>query len=80
MKPDSNAEQSLGVEQAIHGATWGRMHGGYFSDPQVARPLVEAVQSVAEKTIPPPSWISVAEPDSFSPKCGRRAWRRISRW
>ena len=52
MKQDSNAAQSLGVEQAIHGAAWGRMHGGYFSDAQVARPLVEAVRSVAEKSHP----------------------------
>ena len=33
-----------GPEQAVHGATWGRMHGGYFSDPEVARPLVAAVR------------------------------------
>lgn len=52
MKPDLNAAQPLGVEQAIHGATWGRMHGGYFSDPQMARPLVEAVRSLAEKCRP----------------------------
>ena len=39
MKQDSNAAQSLGVEQAIHGAAWGRMHGGYFSDAQVEHRL-----------------------------------------
>lgn len=36
----------LGPEQAVHGASWARMHGGYFSDPEVARPLVEAVRGV----------------------------------
>ena len=36
----------LGPEQSIHGSAWGRMHGGYFSDPDVARPLVEAVRGV----------------------------------
>ena len=42
----------LGVEKTIHGQPWGQMHGGYFSDPQVARPLVEAVRCVAEKKCP----------------------------
>lgn len=42
----------LGPEQAIHGATWGRMHGGYFSDPEVARPLVAAVRGVWEEARP----------------------------
>ena len=38
--------ESFGPEQAVHGSTWGRMHGGYFSDPEVARPLVEAVREI----------------------------------
>lgn len=42
----------LGPEQAVHGATWGRMHGGYFSDPEVARPLVEAVRGIWEEARP----------------------------
>ena len=36
----------LGAEQVVHGASWGRVHGGYFSDPAVARPLVEALGRV----------------------------------
>ena len=38
--------ESFGPEQAVHGSSWGRMHGGYFSDPEVARPLVAAVRDV----------------------------------
>lgn len=37
---------SLGREQIVHGASWAQVHGGYFSDPEVARPLVEAVGQV----------------------------------
>lgn len=33
----------FGSEQALHGAAWARVHGGYFADPEVARPLVEAI-------------------------------------
>ena len=36
----------LGAEQVVHGASWGRVHGGYFSDPAVARPLVAAAREV----------------------------------
>lgn len=39
----------LGPEGAVHGQLWGRMHGGYFSDPAVAQPLVEAVRRVWAK-------------------------------
>ncbi|MGD9612635.1 MAG: hypothetical protein AB7V22_06995 [Kiritimatiellia bacterium] len=45
-------KDNFGPEQAVHGSSWGRMHGGYFSDPEVARPLVEAVRGVWEKTHP----------------------------
>ena len=38
--------ENLGPEQAVHGSSWGRVHGGYFSDPEVARPLVAAVRAV----------------------------------
>ena len=37
---------AFGPEQAVHGPSWGRMHGGYFSDPEVARPLVAAVRGI----------------------------------
>ncbi len=39
-------ENRVDPEQTVHGASWGRMHGGYFSDPEVARPLVAAVRAV----------------------------------
>ena len=44
--------QHLGFEEAIHGQPWGQMHGGYFSSPEVVRPLVEAVRHVAEEQRP----------------------------
>lgn len=36
--------EPLGPEQALHGSSWGRLHGGYFSNLDVARPLVNAVR------------------------------------
>ena len=44
--------ENLGPEQAVHGASWGRQHGGYFSDPEVARPLVAAVRDVEDAARP----------------------------
>ena len=38
--------ENLGAEKAVHGRPWNHVHGGYFSDPAVARPLVEAVREV----------------------------------
>lgn len=37
---------NLGPEQKVHGSSWGHVHGGYFADPEVARPLVEAVREI----------------------------------
>ena len=45
-------KDNFGPEQAVHGAPWGQLHGGYFSDPEVARPLVAAVRDVARETGP----------------------------
>ena len=42
----------LGAEKSVHGASWGRMHGGYFSDPAVARPLLDAVRAAWNATHP----------------------------
>jgi hypothetical protein len=42
----------LGAEQAVHGPFWARMHGGYFSDPETARPLVEAVRQIHAESRP----------------------------
>jgi len=38
--------ENFGPEQAVHGSSWGRLHGGYFSDPEVARPLGAAVREI----------------------------------
>lgn len=45
-------KDNFGPEQAVHGSSWGRLHGGYFGDPEVARPLVAAVRDVARETRP----------------------------
>lgn len=42
----------FGPERAVHGSPWGRMHGGYFSDPEVARPLVEVVRGAWAESRP----------------------------
>ncbi|MGD9780949.1 MAG: methyltransferase domain-containing protein [Kiritimatiellia bacterium] len=44
--------EDLGPEQAVHGSPWGQMHGGYFSDPAVAQPLVDAVRDVWRRMRP----------------------------
>ena len=33
-------------EKRVHGIPWSRLHGGYFSDPDVAAPLVRAIRRV----------------------------------
>ena len=38
--------KDFGPEQAVHGKFWEHLHGGYFSDPAVARPLVAAVRGI----------------------------------
>lgn len=42
----------LGPERGVHGRTWGRIHGGYFSDPDIAKPLIEAIRSAWGKARP----------------------------
>jgi cyclopropane fatty-acyl-phospholipid synthase-like methyltransferase len=37
-------------ESAVHGEEWSNVHGGYFGDPEVARPLVDAVAAVLAET------------------------------
>jgi hypothetical protein len=32
----------LGTEQVVHGARWHSLHNGYFSNPEIAQPLVAA--------------------------------------
>jgi len=35
--------QEIKREQAVHGKQWGTLHGGYFSDAEIAQPLLDAV-------------------------------------
>lgn len=39
-------EDYLGKEKVVHGQRWGAFHGGYFSDPAIARPLVETARAL----------------------------------
>jgi SAM-dependent methyltransferase len=39
-------EDYLGTEQVVHGQRWGAFHGGYFSDPAIARPLIETARDI----------------------------------
>jgi hypothetical protein len=34
--------KNIGKERAVHGRRWHTLHGGYFSDPMIARPLIQA--------------------------------------
>lgn len=39
-------------EQKLYGETWNNVHGGYFADPAIASPLVEAVLDAASAVRP----------------------------
>lgn len=43
-------EDYIGAEKIVHGQQWGALHGGYFSDPLIAQPLVETARGVLEKS------------------------------
>lgn len=45
-------EQEVRKEVAIHGAEWSSLHGGYFSDPASAAPLLEEVLRAIEVSCP----------------------------
>jgi hypothetical protein len=36
----------LGTEQVVHGTRWHTLHNGYFANPEIAHPLVQAACSV----------------------------------
>lgn len=40
----------IGTEKNIHGQNWGKLHGGYFSDPTIARPLIETAKRILAKS------------------------------
>ena len=37
-------------EESVHGKHWSKLHGGYFSEPMVAYPLIQKVQMIADKS------------------------------
>ncbi len=36
-------DKQIGVELGVHGKAWNSLHDGYFSDPSVASPLLDAI-------------------------------------
>ncbi len=40
----------IGIEKTVHGRLWNAVHGGYFSDPAIARPLVETAAGVLTRS------------------------------
>jgi trans-aconitate methyltransferase len=45
-------EHSVSQEIHVHGRRWETIHGGYFSDPEAARPLVEAILQAIDLSHP----------------------------
>lgn len=45
-------DDCIAREMAIHGTEWASAHGGYFADPQVARPLIEAAVGIVCSNAP----------------------------
>jgi len=43
-------EDHIGTEKVVHGRRWGALHGGYFSNPTIARPLVETAKGILAKS------------------------------
>ena len=43
-------EDLIGTEKIVHGQHWGTLHGGYFSDPAMARPLIETAKGILAKS------------------------------
>ena len=47
---ENKMEDHIGTEKIVHGQQWGTLHGGYFSDPAIARPLIEAAKGILAKS------------------------------
>ncbi len=47
-----NREQSIWKEEDIYGRRWNTLHGGYFSDPNVAFPLIQAIKRAIDASHP----------------------------
>jgi hypothetical protein len=43
-------EDHIGTEKIVYGQHWGTMHGGYFSDHAIARPLIETAKGILAKS------------------------------
>lgn len=43
-------KEQIKREEGVHGKHWGAVHGGYFSDPVVAAPLVRSVKDLVAKS------------------------------
>lgn len=43
-------DDQLKREQGVHGSAWNAVHGGYFSDPAIADPLIQAVLQLARRS------------------------------
>lgn len=43
-------EDNIGTEKVVHGRRWGALHNGYFSDPLIARPLVETASDILARS------------------------------
>ena len=43
-------EYHIGTEKIVHGRHWGKLHGGYFSDPAIARPFIETAKRILAKS------------------------------
>jgi SAM-dependent methyltransferase len=54
INPDFSSieNQSISKEMIVHGPRFASVFGGYFSDPDIALPLVEAVQRIIDVTHP----------------------------
>jgi SAM-dependent methyltransferase len=42
--------EQIKKEEGVHGTHWNAVHGGYFSDPMVAAPLVQKIKDLAGKS------------------------------
>jgi len=38
--------KQINREESVHGEKWGKLHGGYFSDPAIALPFVERAREL----------------------------------
>ena len=39
-------DKNIGTERTVHGRRWNTFHGGYFSNPMLARPLIKIAKAI----------------------------------